>query len=629
MAATKYLDFRSKNFSLGTEIAIWAHDETVKNEFPEASSWSTTDLILVTSELSPNIETVYHDDEQRRSGSRSKREPIKGRRNHGSVDVEGYVRPSGTVGSKPQMAILYKGVFGAERVVDSGTLRNISAVTAATRAATSITVPAGMYTNLVAGDAITYKSNNTSTAENEAEIRFIATLDGSNTITVAPGWRVPPVVTGTADQVQGAVTYKLGYEYTSTRSLLMKDGYLSHQLVGSAVEGITETITGTDPLKNTFQIGFRQKVTCGTDQVRGDGAGNDTFLTSSTTLTVGDATVFEVGDWVNIVATLLSSGADTTETAALITAINYTTNVVTFTRGSSPVSVTGGSNQLMADVTSSAAGPYDTTTAYNLDVNIDYQGWTTLDVDDGGAHGAGLTRAVASANLNKQLFKDPKYGFNVVGGVDVFWGKADGTGVFTDATTGIKASSPFWGSQSSIQFRASASNSAHTLLGFTVGETIPTHEVRVVPWTPTISAGAETGRPIHGYAGWLNWNGYRLGITQMEFNLNNNVKWLEEEKRNDDLPSGFIAGSTRTVEVTVSGYFYGEVPRLFYAAANDVQQFAVIQCGKTRGYCSAWNLKTFKVANPQISGDEERTYQLTLRVYASSALEDETGRAFA
>src|SRR5438132_756724 len=117
MALKKYLDFRAQEFSLGNDVAVWAREETDKNKFPDASAWAITDLILVTEEFAPNPEVVYHEDEQRRAGSRSRRDAIKGRRNHGTVEISGYVRPSGTPGAPPQMGALYKGVFGKERIV--------------------------------------------------------------------------------------------------------------------------------------------------------------------------------------------------------------------------------------------------------------------------------------------------------------------------------------------------------------------------------------------------------------------------------------------------------------------------------------------------------------------------------
>ncbi len=78
----------------------------------------------------------------------------------------------------------------------------------------------------------------------------------------------------------------------------------------------------------------------------------------------------------------------------------------------------------------------------------------------------------------------------------------------------------------------------------------------------------------------------------------------------------------------MQGYFYGEVPRLFYSARNDVQHKAVIQVGTTQGKTCAVNLRNFKVAAPQVTGDAERRFSLALRVYATSALEDEIQISF-
>lgn len=620
MAVRKYLDFRASEFSLGSEIALWGKEEDTPQVFQD--DLATTDLMLFVEEFSPEQEIVYHDDEQRRSGSRSRRDAIRGRTNHGSVDSVGYVRPSGTRGNVPQSATLYDGVFGdgAQAIGTDVTVQAISAVdTTSDRTFTKFTVPDG--TDFVVGQAIALVSNDAGSADADAEARWISAI-ASNDLTVTPGFSAIPIAA--SDQVQAGVTYTLNYAYTSTRSFLAKDGHLSHQLLGSAVEAMSLVYDGTNILKVTHTIGFQKQVTCGTDQILGDGT-LSSFGAGDTALQVMDARVFEPDTWINLIEYLISDGSTvSTETKAKITAVNYTTNILTVTRGGG----TPASPAKLVATKTGEAGPFDTTTAYNLDVNIDFQGWVTLDADDGAGHGTGLARADAATNLNKQLAKLATYGYNTKGGVDISWGLLDGTGVFDGSGSTLDFTSPFCGTQSRFQVRASASNSAHTLLFLGVVDEVATEEVQIVPWTPTISAAAETGAAVHNYAGWLFWNGFKLGVNEFTVNINNNVLWLEEEKRDDPFPAGFVAQTPRTVEVTMSGYFYGQIPRLFYAAKNDIFNSAVIQTGKTAGYIVAANVKRFKVASPEISGDQVRNFSITLKVSASSALEDEFAMAF-
>jgi hypothetical protein len=630
MNAKKYLKFRAEEFSLGDDVALWGKPEDMKNEFQ--ADVTTTDLVLFTDEFSPNDEIVYHDDEQRRAGSRSQRAKIRGRRNHGNVDAVTYVRPGGVDGSsrtnvKPQGNTLYLGCFGAERVVDNGEIRPIVAASVThTRTSTVFDLAGGLGAGIAINDGCALRSNNADESGlADGEVRFVTAV-ATDTITVEPPFSNMPVDhtngSGAAlDDVQFGVTYGLAFDYTTTRSFLVKDGHLSRQLVGSAVEAQTLAIDGVNPLKVTHTLGFREMVLTGSDQVKG-AEGDPDFTNSEQYLDVGDARPFEVGGYVNLVKIDPSTDAiSATETKAKVLGVDYVNHILRLERGGTPVDVTG-PDVLSAFKDGGQAGPFDTTTAYNLDVRIDYIGWVTLDADDGGAHGAGLTAANAAINLNQQLLRKALYGFNTRGGHDINWG-----GVF-DGTANLTMTSPLMGSQSRIEVRASATNSAHTLLMGGVVDESADWEVQVVPWHPIITGAAETGEPIHNWAGWLAWDGYRMGCTSFEITLNNNVTWLEEEKADTDLPSGFVATSPRSVEVTLAGYFYGEVPRLFYSARNDVFHKACIQVGTTQGKTVAVNLRNFKVAAPEVSGDAERRFSMSLRVFATSALEDEIQMSF-
>src|SRR6185436_14309757 len=103
--------------------------------------------------------------------------------------------------------------------------------------------------------------------DGQNEVRFISALPATNEVKVRPGFRSVPITTGTTDQVRGTVTYGLTFDFTTTRSLLTQDGHLAHQLRGSAVEGLSMSFDGTNPLKQKFSVGFREMVTVGTDQV--------------------------------------------------------------------------------------------------------------------------------------------------------------------------------------------------------------------------------------------------------------------------------------------------------------------------------------------------------------------------
>lgn len=626
--ARQYKDFRAANPSTTQESAIWIVAEASANVWADPAA---TDVIRLIEPVHLMTSPQSEEDAQLRDGSRSMRDAIQLREDHGEGNLVTYFRSGGAGPSPiplPMCDTLYTAVSGTRKRGD-GVKDVIQTVTTHNLRTTTFTVSGGLGVDYAVNDLIRFVSvaNSADGAEGDC-VRVTAVA--TDTITVEPGFLQAPIA-GT-DKVQAIITYKPAFARPLTYSILNKTGSMTKRHIGSGIHALTFSRDARGALRETFKIGVRAELVTGSDYLIGD-ATTDGFLTSDTIMRMADARMVRVGSYVNILKEVISSGVVSTETKAEVTAIGAITAAaptasVTFARGSTPVA---GVN--LTAVTNDAtdvevAGPYSTVTNKNLRFRIDKRTIVQFDVTTPYSFSIANTPTAAelAKNLNEQLMRHVDYGTKLKGGVPFSYGQSAAstlTGPFSDVGGKLRITSPTFGSESEVQVYAATTLSLHTALFGGTFTKVATDEVTIVPWTPGVTE--VSGVPQANWQGYIRVDGFKLKLTNVEGTFDNKDTWREDEIDNTKYATGFEAIGPREATLVLKGYFFGEAPRWLYEQENQDNHSLLVQIGKIEGSTRVYCWPRFKVTKFETSGGAaaKMEYTLTCRVAASSSLEDE------
>ena len=606
MAMQKYLDGVIAE-SNASRVAVWAKEESVVNAFEEPGA---TDLCLVNAANPANqaaemqTSAAIDPDAEGSPGA-----TVKGPTDEGTFALELDIRPPTTLAGTDDMmgAIYLENLLGADRRYVAGQVAvDIDAVQSYSLAFAELDITATA-TDYVVGDGLKFISQNTATAAANGlycAVTQITDLGGGSVrLRVEPGPLHRPIVTGTADQLQGSTTFVPSATWVKTMTQMLRDGHTVDTMIGTKAISGSLGINRRDILTMSMQLECRQIVSASQDQIRGD-ATTDAFVAGDTVLKLGDASrqmtgipESNPGVLVNIEKYTVATGAlAATETKAKITAAVRATNLGTLERGSGAVAAT---DLIVGTSTQEVIETYDTQTSSKnlLRLAVDNRPAITITLTAGGA----VSAATIVADINAALRDSQHYGRYKDGMFEVDWS------VVASVAAGptVRLTSPLFGSQSRIVVSALATNSAHDIIFTGAFDISATDEMQIVPWVP---GGSETRLPIHGKDGLSRINGYVIGESDVSISIDRQREVLNNNRRGADLIDGFIPGITRatSAELTMPAtQWAGGVRRMI----NDEDTFSFMwQVGTTRAF--AIFMRAAKIGSPAKEGDNRRTIKL-------------------
>lgn len=282
---------------------------------------------FLTADLAVAQERVNRAD---KTSFRSYRERITHRKS-GTWSINLYVLPSGSNLTAPDITDALERGFGVIRNVPNTTTLG----TAST--ATVINVAAGAGVNYQAGDAIGLIN-----PAGELEMSFIKTI-ATDALTVSPAFSFAANTAGVT--VYGSVTYKLGNVLNSLTLTRVLDNVVT-VYPGCWVNDIAFDFPGDGEATLTIGGGCKEEWASGTAVTL-----TPALTTGSTTMTVSADDVYKFEK--NTRVLLNAEGANTDE-VVLITAVNYTTGVISITRAQA-------STAASAHAIGTVIGPYEPT----------------------------------------------------------------------------------------------------------------------------------------------------------------------------------------------------------------------------------------------------------------------------
>jgi hypothetical protein len=154
------------------------------------------------------------------------------------------------------------------------------------------------------------------------------------------------------------------------------------------------------------------------------------------------------------------------------------------------------------------------------------------------------------------------------------------------------------------------------------GTTPATHSsgADMTPWLPT---GTESGTIVHGRLGICTLDGSNYNILESEVTIDDNVKYYEDEKNEQDYATEFGTPESRTVESRFSVYFRkSDAARLQDNIDFNTLAFT-IPIGNVAGSICTIYLNQAKIQSPTISGDAERIQEVRVSPFATTAYDNE------
>jgi hypothetical protein len=278
---------------------------------------------FLTADISVAHERVNRND---KTSFRSYRERITHRKS-GTWSMNLYVLPSGSNLVAPDITDALERGFGTLRAVP-----NSAVVAGSTTTVINITPTHGL--NYQVGDGIGLLN-----AAGELEISFIKTIL-VDALTVSPGFSVAPTAAAT---LYGTTTYKLGNVLSSLTITRILDN-ITTVYTGAWVNDIAFDFPGDGEATLTIGGGCKEEWASGVSTLAA------ACLIGDLTITVpaGESYRFEK----NTRVLLNAEGANTDE-VVLITNVNYTTDVLTITRGQAGTAASAHA------ITTTVIGPYE------------------------------------------------------------------------------------------------------------------------------------------------------------------------------------------------------------------------------------------------------------------------------
>jgi len=138
----------------------------------------------------------------------------------------------------------------------------------------------------------------------------------------------------------------------------------------------------------------------------------------------------------------------------------------------------------------------------------------------------------------------------------------------------------------------------------------------VTPWWP--SSGSEVGTPGHGKLGLVTVDGSNAIIMEASVDVNNNIKYYEEEKNNQWTAERFARPTKRGIEGSLRLKFLDEGNSYFYRADYQISDALIIPVGNVSGYIMELQIPYAEYRTPSISGGEEFEQEIPFVAVAGS-----------
>ena len=612
-------EHRKQRASRASATEFFLVAETIAQTF---ESPAAADFIKAVSISGNDQVPVALSSEARDIDVRMKAATIPGRIDHGEKTIRMEIRPPGALGGTDNImgAKVFTALAGSQRIVNTQAEITIDSVQTHTRAAGTIVRVTGSDELLQLGDIVALRSNNAATAAADGETAVVmGVVDNGATadFTLKPAFTAEPFVTGgTPDKLQGGITWKPTTEWSNTYSGLWQQGFEGDAADGGIVPSMSIPIDGRSILVVEFPFHYHRTFRSAIGFVSGT-VGTDAFLTTTTVVDVDDASLYQVGAYVNLVKFTVSTGAIAgTEVKALITALDETStpNTLTLTRGTSPVAQTGGTQDLkaatlVADAEDTVAGLLIAAGDF-LAFWIDHRGYIEVPL----TAGAGKDAGDFVVDVHAAMAFDVNFG--VV--ADLYGPDADyGVGFASEFVGGgvskLILTSKIYGSQSQIKPVATGragDRFADVWVPATTFERLADSEVQVVPWTP---GGSNTITPIINKDGYCRFNGYKHKVSGANFSIDNTAEHDEATKTGDDYEDDHFEGPERVATCAITQPSTGWTSRLRRMAEASTGVVFLAQCGTELGRTFTVAFTKAKVSDPQKSGDnrQERAFTLT------------------
>jgi hypothetical protein len=539
------------------------------------------DLILVTEvEAGPQTRGRLSR-ESRKAGDRMKKGTIAGR-------IEQAERPftmeaiapaptaSHVTGAVPNGHKALKALVGAYAEADAFTAEDIASVVSHSRAATVINVDRDA-ADFTVGHVYALISNNTGSSRAAYQQRLLGTIAnqggagaGGVDLTFVGGFSAKPIVTGTADQIQGCGVYTppaSGDTWTQRFCGIVADGWMGEEFLDAVAASGTITMDAESILKIAVTLQARKTLKASRAHVLGTGSA-DTFTTSEASIKVDDASKFDVGAVVDLERYTVASGVGTyvsTETGAVITAKNLSTNVLTLDRGATAVAANT-SQGLTATTTGTQErnGTYNTATKNKLRLTFDRQKFLDVTLTAGGTTSA----ATIVADINAAFALSEKYGHMT----DAPFSGSPTAGVVFDSVavvtgTAVRLTSPGWGVGSHIKNEAypTSAVSAHDVIFQAAFELEAGEEIQMFVRDP---GGTEVRKPAFAGDHFCSCNGFEVHGASFECAVDNQPEWLAPKHR-DAYPKSVRPGVERNVTAQITVPAYAWTNRIATQIAND------------------------------------------------------------
>jgi len=607
----------------GGRTTLWVTRQPSQGVFTEVVA---ADAIALTAEFPVEVVRTLVDNVEFRD-TRAMSFPVIGLNEPITVEAEMNIQPAGTLSTgatlgsgddPPQGDKMFRAFFGGVRLIDSQNITAINAVITSNRDFTHVDFGAG-HAYLV-GDACVFVSDPANVAQSGpagGEFRRVTSVTATGLI-VKPGFTQEPIVTGSADSIQGVRQYDLTQfadEWISARCII---GGIGYHLFDGKVNSLTLPFED-DKRKATFELMFLSARHGGFGMVRGVG-GTDVVATGDLTLDVYNAGMWEVSSFVDLKeVTVATDVVANTEVALEVVARDTTSDPQTVTLGSR-----GGTVQATALLASTEgnpeelAGPYDLSTNVNLKFRIGKsKPFVTFDATSPTAPSvpSAATSAEVLANLNTQLRLHKDYGFATKGHVDVDWGS-----VFSEPSVGtLTAIAPVEGSAGQIEVVAAASLSLDSTLFTGPFTRDAVEEIHIEPHAP-LHTEQNPNNEIHGKTTLLNWGSFGMCILSCTVTGSHEFEPANELCDSDD-PGSLTENIARvwTIEVV---FLQKQDAALFldHVKTNQEERFHVQSIGEGIGFIDGLDAHTARILNAVPSHDGNRN-ALTLTLAITSTEE--------
>lgn len=266
---------QQNTIGLGRQRALFVKEQSA---FGTPAVPGASDKVMALDDLSfPPLSPTYVADKQLRD-SRDQFSRFEGKTPAGSFTLSIYAKPSGTAGTAPDGAALFKACLGA---TPSTIPAGLTCLTASTASALKVTASALSATNI--GDLLLI----------EGQVVMISSYAAGtpDTIGITPPLSAVPAV-GAA--IGRSVNYKAA-TYLPSLTCLVRDAHTSFLSTDAVVESLSVKIPGNDMATLTFGGQFGRQVATGTDAVGAAGVADGVV----TAFPVADCAKFEEGSRFN------------------------------------------------------------------------------------------------------------------------------------------------------------------------------------------------------------------------------------------------------------------------------------------------------------------------------------------